>query len=195
MDKTYYVYEHWRLDKDECFYVGKGKKYRAFTDAYRNDHWHNIVNKLNRIGSGWEVRMVSTGLTNQEAIKLEIERIAFWKDRVDLSNKTIGGEGVKGHKVSDATRQKMSLSQKGKKISEEHKEKLRNRIVSKETREKQSAAKKGKRIFSTETLRKNSIDLWKNEEYREKQVLERKARFTEEYKKKLGEAQIGRAHV
>lgn len=25
---TFYVYEHWRPDKGECFYVGKGKKHR-----------------------------------------------------------------------------------------------------------------------------------------------------------------------
>jgi len=25
----YYVYEHWRPDKDICFYVGKGKGSRA----------------------------------------------------------------------------------------------------------------------------------------------------------------------
>lgn len=24
MKNNFYVYEHWRLDKDECFYVGKG---------------------------------------------------------------------------------------------------------------------------------------------------------------------------
>ena len=26
---NYYVYEHWRPDKDVCFYVGKGKGGRA----------------------------------------------------------------------------------------------------------------------------------------------------------------------
>lgn len=32
----YYVYEHWRLDKDECFYVGKGRGNRAYKMRDRN---------------------------------------------------------------------------------------------------------------------------------------------------------------
>lgn len=29
MKNNFYVYEHWRLDRDECFYVGKGTGKRA----------------------------------------------------------------------------------------------------------------------------------------------------------------------
>lgn len=93
----FYVYEHWRLDRDECFYVGKGMKNRAYKMRDRNAHHQAIMAKLSREGSGMEVRMVATGLAEDEAFSLEIERIAFWREvGVDLANQTYGGEGVTG---------------------------------------------------------------------------------------------------
>lgn len=95
--KKFYVYEHWRLDRDECFYVGKGMKNRAYKMRDRNAHHRSIMAKLSREGSGMEVRMVATGLTEDEAFALEIERIAFWREAgADLANQTHGGEGVSG---------------------------------------------------------------------------------------------------
>lgn len=111
--QNYYVYEHWRLDKDECFYVGKGCRNRAYATHRRGSHWDNIVNKLERIGSGYEVRLVKTGLTEKEAFSLERERIAFWRDIVDLANKTDGGEGVSGLKHTAETRAAMTLRRIG----------------------------------------------------------------------------------
>ena len=94
---NFYVYEHWRLDRDECFYVGKGKGKRAYRMRDRNPHHCAIMNKLSRDGSGMEVRMVATGLTEEDAFSLEVERIAFWrKVGADLANLTNGGEGTSG---------------------------------------------------------------------------------------------------
>lgn len=155
----FYVYEHWRLDKDECFYVGKGKGKRAYS-SNRNQHWKNIVAKLERVGSAWEVRIVKSGLSEKDAFDLEIERINFWANKVDLSNKTGGGLGH-----SNPTQ---------------------------ETRDKLRAGKIGKPIFDKITLKNNTLNLWKNPEYRAKQLAERKIRFTEDFKKKLSAAHIGR---
>lgn len=95
--KKFYVYEHWRLDRDECFYVGKGMKNRAYKMRDRNAHHQAIMAKLSREGSGMEVRMVATGLTEDEAFSLEIERIAFWRGLgVDLANISSGGDGPSG---------------------------------------------------------------------------------------------------
>jgi hypothetical protein len=95
--KKFYVYEHWRLDRDECFYVGKGKGGRAYKMRDRNSHHQAIMAKLSREGSGMEVRMVATGLTEDEAFLLEVERISFWRGLgIDLANQTYGGEGVSG---------------------------------------------------------------------------------------------------
>lgn len=111
---NFYVYEHWRLDRDECFYVGKGKGRRAYMMRDRNSHHRAIMGKLSREGSGMEVRMVATGLTEDEAFALEVERIAFWrKSGADLANHTNGGDGVSGLKMSDEAKSKMSAAKKG----------------------------------------------------------------------------------
>jgi hypothetical protein len=134
MANVFYVYEHWRLDKDECFYVGKGCRNRAYARTGRNSHWSNIVSKLERVGSGYEIRLVATGLSENEAFALERERILFWRDLVDLANKTDGGDGVCGLVMSVETRAKMSAKAKnrpgvksmlGKKHTPETKQKMR----------------------------------------------------------------------
>lgn len=120
--KKCYVYEHWRLDKDECFYVGFGStSRRAHTKHGRNKHWNNIVNKLEKLGSTYEVKIVKYGIDKEEALQLEIERISFWRTHgVRLANITNGGEGnlggispMKGKKHSEETRSKLSASHKG----------------------------------------------------------------------------------
>ena len=111
----FYVYEHWRLDRDECFYVGKGKGNRAYVVKDRNRHHKAIMAKLNRIGFAMEVRIVASGLSEQEAFDLEVRRIAFWRESgVDLTNLTNGGEGATGLKHSEEMKRRLSELNKGK---------------------------------------------------------------------------------
>lgn len=64
----YYVYEHWRPDKDVCFYVGKGKKYRAYDMKTGRSGYHgNIQAKLARMGMCVEIRLVADGLSEIDA--------------------------------------------------------------------------------------------------------------------------------
>lgn len=123
-NNNFYVYEHWRLDRDECFYVGKGNGNRAYAKNNRNVHWHNIVSKLERIGSGYEIRLVATGLSEKEAFALEKERILFWRNIVDLTNKTDGGEGVSGLEFTETHRKNLSIANSGKTLPEEQKKKI-----------------------------------------------------------------------
>ena len=110
-NNNFYVYEHWRLDRDECFYVGKGNRRRAFDMKYRNAHHKAIQAKVTREGSAIEVRMVATGMAEDEAFSLECERICFWRAAgVDLANHTNGGEGRSGFLVSDETKMKQSAA-------------------------------------------------------------------------------------
>lgn len=112
---TYYVYEHWRLDRDECFYVGKGKGNRAYKMKDRNRHHKAIMAKVSREGFAVEVKIVASGLSEQEALNIEIERIKFWRSTgADLANITNGGEGVSGLKHSEETKRKLSEINKGK---------------------------------------------------------------------------------
>lgn len=146
---TYYVYEHWRLDRDECFYVGKGKGGRAYSMKKRNAYHKAICAKLSRQGLAMEVRIVATGLSEESAFALEMERIKFWRGfGVDLANMTNGGEGPSGRKVSEEQKIKLSIANKGKKRSEETKRKLseaRKRwSLSDEAKEKISKSLKGR---------------------------------------------------
>ena len=111
---TYYVYEHWRLDKDECFYVGKGRGNRAYIFKGRNKYHSAIVAKVRREGFAIEVRIVQSGLSEPDSFILEQKRIQFWREiGVDLANMTNGGEGISGFHHSVETRQKLSDNNKG----------------------------------------------------------------------------------
>lgn len=70
-----------------------------------------------------EVRIVAEKLTNEEAVALERERIAFY-GRGKLTNLTDGGEGPEGRQISSETREKIRRSNTGKKCLEETKRKL-----------------------------------------------------------------------
>lgn len=112
----FYVYEHWRPDRDECFYVGKGRGGRANKMRDRNLHHRAIVKKLSAMGMAVEVRMVATGLDEESAFRIEMERIAFWREAgIDLANKTDGGDGVSGLIMSAEAKAKMSAAKVGKK--------------------------------------------------------------------------------
>lgn len=138
MKNKFYVYEHWRPDKDLPFYVGKGKGSRAQSSVGRNKHYKNIVSKLMAMGMCIEVRMVECGMDEKSALALEVEKIASWKALgVKLVNITNGGEGTSGRILSEESKAKISraasLSNKG-------------RVFSAETRAKISAKHKGQVI-------------------------------------------------
>lgn len=132
----FYVYEHWRPDKDICFYVGKGSGGRAYISK-RGRYYNNVVKKLARLGLAVEIRIVKGGLREEEAHSLEIGRIAFWRDSgVKLTNKTDGGEGISGYKRTEDEKRRIGIGNKGKVRSEElklaHSKKMRGRKISTE---------------------------------------------------------------
>ena len=172
-EKKFYVYEHWRPDRGECFYVGKGNGMRAHDMRVRNKYHKRVQQKLSGLGLIVEVKIISGNLIERDAFALEIERIAFWRnDGADLCNYTSGGEGSAGIKyteerrraiseilrarppISDATREKLSRAAvgnqrgKGKKKPQHVIDAVRavhiGKIVSRDTRARISAAKKGK---------------------------------------------------
>ena len=86
----FYVYEHIRNDTNAIFYVGKGKKERAYRVNNRNEYWKNIVNK-----TGYTVRFVAKGLDEELAYLVEEERIDQLKRLgIKLTNINAGGAGV-----------------------------------------------------------------------------------------------------
>jgi hypothetical protein len=103
-DSIFYVYEHWRVDKNECFWVGKGYNGRAF-DFSRNNYYNNIVRKLQQLGLEVEVRIIFNQLSESEALQIEVHRIAYWRGLgIKLANITNGGEGTSGLKHTEETK-------------------------------------------------------------------------------------------
>lgn len=128
-EKKFYVYEHWRTDRGECFYVGKGHGRRAYDMRRGRNRWHKFLQaKLSALGTAIEIKIIADGLTEEEAFSKEIERIEFWKsDGADLCNLTLGGDGPTGRKHTEAW--KLANA-----------ERMKNRIMSPETRARMSAA-------------------------------------------------------
>ena len=62
----YYVYIYWRLDVNEPFYIGKGKSDRWKEIWDRNNHFKNILNKINVA-----VEIFMDNLTEEQSLGIE----------------------------------------------------------------------------------------------------------------------------
>lgn len=91
-----YVYEHLGRKHLNVFYVGAGKRKRAFdlSKSSRSSSWGDKKEE----SGGVIVRLISGPLTEDEAYKLEPEVIARYRNLgVPLCNKSSGGRyGAKG---------------------------------------------------------------------------------------------------
>lgn len=148
---AYYVYYHRRASDNLPFYIGKGKEIRAWNIHRRNRHWKRVANKY-----GLKVELIREGMSEKEAFTLETQLIAYGKNvGWPLTNKTTGGEGTSGRRVSLKTRRKTSKTLMGHLVTEDTKTKFRNRHTSEETKQKLREANKGKHP-SEETKQKMS---------------------------------------
>lgn len=188
VSSTFYVYEHWRTDRDECFYVGKGRAGRAYRMSNRNKFHQAVYSKVSREGFAVEVRIVASGLSEDAAFVLEVERISFWRSAgADLANSTCGGDGVSGLVMSPAARAKMRAAKVGKTLSPEHRAKI-------------GASLKGKKLppHVIEGLKKAAKTRTYSPETRKKMSEAAKNRprgaVSEETREKIRQALLGRKH-
>jgi len=150
------LYQHTRNDTGAVFYIGIGSTKRAYCNDGRNNHWKRIVEK-----HGYKVEIIIEDLSCADACSWEKYLIGLYgrKDKGTgiLINMTDGGDGILGIIHSDNTKEKMSKSAIGKKVSAVTKEKLRiintGKKASDETKAKMSKAKKGRK-HSTKTILK-----------------------------------------
>jgi hypothetical protein len=150
----FYIYAYIRQDGTP-YYIGKGSGLRV-----------NYKSRKHRIGvpkDESKIVVMESNLTEIGALALERFYIR-WYGRKDLGtgilhNRTDGGDGVSGIKLSDETRLKMSIARKGKPRSKEIREKISKAHLGKkhseETKSKMKLAKRKPRgPLSEETKRK-----------------------------------------
>lgn len=122
------VYIHRRKDIQDpllnVFYVGIGKsEKRSIRKDARSVFWNNIVNKY-----GYDIEITHENILWEEACSIEKYLISFY-GRHDLNlgnlcNHTDGGEGAIGALRSIETREKLRIINTGKKLTQEHKDKI-----------------------------------------------------------------------
>lgn len=208
MENKFYIYFHINPLKNEVFYVGKGKRRRAYSKHGRNKWWKNIVNKY-----GYIVDIIESNLHEKESLKREIFYIKQI-GRKDLGlgtlvNMTDGGDGVtnriiseeekikrRGIKHTEEHKQKMSELFKGRTYSEESKLNMSNgrkgMKFSDEHKKKLSEAKKGKITWNKGITGELSHNFGKKRSQETKDKIsktriERKIIHTEEVKKRISE--------
>lgn len=95
MQNNFYTYIH-RKPNGCIFYVGKGKKQRAYSVHGRNPHWRGIYKKY----GSFNVEIVDDNLVESQAFELEefiISMIGIKSQGGTLVNMTTGGEGASGY--------------------------------------------------------------------------------------------------
>lgn len=166
----FYTYVHMRADDGKVFYVGKGCGARFTSHQNRNNHWRSTVKK-----HGLRVEIAAHWPSEAEAYSHERLLISCFRDMgLRLANRTDGGAGggrplgsqnsmqhrarisasKRGAAIgppSEATKQKISASQKG--VPRQYSRGDKNPMHRPEVRAKVSAANKG-RTFSDETKEK-----------------------------------------
>lgn len=101
MVDVYYVYQLRRADRQDPFYIGMGRGDRMYQhldgrDGNPTTHKNHTIKKA--LGEGVEVlaECLKSGLSKDDALRLEIELIAMWgradKGLGPLTNLTDGGE-------------------------------------------------------------------------------------------------------
>ena len=97
----FYVYLHRRETDGSVFYVGKGKKDRAWRKSHRSQYWRRVAKK-----HGVVVEVVHDGLDEDEAFDVECGLIRIHADTI--CNLTTGGEGRSGRPQTEAQKKAAS---------------------------------------------------------------------------------------
>jgi hypothetical protein len=93
------------------FYIGIGNKKRPYDFNKRNNHWKNIVSKYGNP----QVKVLAEWDTAEEAKQHEILLISCFKDMgYKLANLTVGGDGCNGYKHTEEHKQKLAERVSGK---------------------------------------------------------------------------------
>lgn len=125
------LYEHWRSDYNECFYVGiskndNGARARQMSN-HRSKRHQDVVNSVLKKGGSISVVIREKGLLYEVAKTREKMLISYWRALVGrrLVNATEGGDGTLGFRLCgkdhpmygknhrEESRRRISLKSKG----------------------------------------------------------------------------------
>jgi hypothetical protein len=94
------LYEHWRTDLNECFYVGiswSQEDTRPYDLSPRNPFHEHVVSKVIKSGFKVETRIQASAdwLTKEILGEVEKLQIKYWRELIGdrLTNISLGGEG------------------------------------------------------------------------------------------------------
>lgn len=178
----FYVYIHYKASGLKTpFYVGKGRKRRAYSTHHQNTHWHRTVKKYGR-----KVKFIAKNLSEEAAFVLERELIKKL-GRSDLGlgplvNQTDGGEGTIN--ISEETRKKLIPTQE---IIDKRRETRKGYRHSKKTRYKIGLAHKGKHVSEETKKRLSESHLGQRGFWKGKKL-------SDEHRKKLSKSHEGKPH-
>lgn len=200
LETVYYVYL--LIDPRDMipFYVGKGKGNRAQshlteTSSKGNRLKKSIIRKIRSSGAEPLIEFFQTELTEIDALSIEAKLIKKYGRRDlglgPLSNMTDGGEGVTNRFVSEATKDKISKSRKGKRFSESHRSALS--IAAKLRKRKPLSDETKEKIRLQAKNRKHSVEAKQKISMTQKGKI-RKPR-DEETKRKISLAQKGKSRL
>jgi len=148
--KQFYVYEWFKIETNEVFYVGKGTGMRRFSMNKRNKYFLRIVNKY-----PCSVRIYKFCASEKEAWELEMERIAELKTIGQAkTNIHVGGSGgdVFSHKSEE---EKNQLREKMSKLTKGENNPRFGVKLTEETRKKIAESKQRcKHIYTSEKFKK-----------------------------------------
>ncbi len=163
--KKYYVYELIDPRDSSIFYVGKGKDKRMYSHVSRvkhgkipnrNKHLYNKIKQILDIGCDVIYKQIFFTDDNDEAFKIETKRI-----------EEVGIKNLCNLFSSPPTKEEIyklrSKNMKGKILSEETKQKIRNslkgHVVSERTKQKISNTKTGKKLGKCSESKREKISL------------------------------------
>jgi hypothetical protein len=101
MMREHYVYAHRRASDGRLFYIGKGRRRRAWSSCGRSRHWRHVVKK-----HGFTVHILTSELSEAAALSLE-QFVIMQIGLANLTNATLGGGGIQGWRHSEETKRRI----------------------------------------------------------------------------------------
>ena len=174
--REYYVYRWFFKSTNETFYIGKGIYNRYKSLRHRNQYFMNVYNKHK---DDIDVEKIKTGLNDQEACELEMEKIAYYwsigECKCNISSGGYGGLGGEHNPMYGKTHTpeaiaKIRASNVGRKLTPEHAAKLKKvnheRVRTEEERKKLGDSRRGKTLKDEHVDKMlKSISSWRYEVY------------------------------